>query len=102
MIDFTMGLIVGALILYAIHHFKGESPAKATADVFGFLSNLEIRIKQMITDALNELKTAAEADKAKAIADAVAAATAPAVAAQEATDEQAVRDFTAANFPPVA
>ena len=71
------------------------NPAKAVSD----FTNLETRIRLMITDALNELKTAAEADKAKAVADAVAAAVAPAVAAADAASEQAVRDFTAANFP---
>jgi hypothetical protein len=86
----------GALYLY--HHFKGKSPAKALSEIV----NLRTEIKMAIADALNELKTAFEAAKDKAVADAVAAATAPAVAAQEATDEQAVRDFTAANFPPAA
>lgn len=94
MTDFIFGAASMAGLIYIIHHFRAD-PAKAKAD---FL-NLETRIKQMIADALNELKAAADAHEAKAVADAVAAATAPAVAAQEATDEQTVRDFTAANFP---
>jgi hypothetical protein len=61
-------------------------------------SNLE-RFKAMLIDALNELKAAADAKEAAAVAAAKAEAAAPAAATQEATDEQAVRDFTAANFP---
>lgn len=98
MIDFLFGVLstLGALYLY--HHFKGGSPAKALSKIV----NLRTEIKMALADALNELKAAFDADKAKAVADAVAAATAPAVAAQEASDEQAVRDFTATNFPPAA
>ena len=100
MIDFTIGAILGALAVYAYFHFKGETPAKALSD----FSNLENRIRTMISDALNELKANVDADKAKAVAEAVAAMPVPDVAAaqaaQESADEQAVRDFTAANFPP--
>ena len=92
MIDFTFGAILGALAVYAYFHFKGETPAKALSD----FSNLEQRIRTMISDALNELKANADADKAKAVAEALA----PALAAKDAADEQEIRDFTAANFPP--
>jgi len=91
-IDFLCGVgaTLGALYLY--HHFSGSTP------LMTFLTTLEGRIKTMLTDALNELKAAADADKAKAVAEAEAKA-AGAAQAQEVADEQTVRDFTAANFP---
>ena len=96
LIDFALIELGNAGALYLYHHFKGESPAKALSDI----SNLEGRIKMAVQDALNELLAAANAAKDKAVAEAVANAGAPAKAEQEAADEQAVRDFTAANFPP--
>lgn len=89
MIDFLLGAATALGGVYIFFHFSG-------------LPSLENRIKTMLSDALNDLKTAFEAAKDKAVADALAGAAdaAPAAAqAQEATDEQAVRDFTAANFP---
>lgn len=91
MIDFLIGAIIGAISILAILHFTGRLSAKTDAS----FSTLETRIRTMIADALNELKAAADAKEAAA----VAAATAPAVAEAQAADEQAVRDFTAANFP---
>lgn len=99
MIDFILGAVLGALAVLALYHFRGTDPAKALTT----LSSIEQRIKAMIADALNDLKTAVEASIAKAVSDALTAVppvdTAAVAAAQEATDEQAVRDFTAANFP---
>lgn len=95
MIDFLIGAIIGAISAIAILHFTGRLSAKTDSS----LSTLETRIRTMIADALNELKAAADAKEAKAVSDAVTAATAPAVAEAQAADEQAVRDFTAANFP---
>jgi NADH:ubiquinone oxidoreductase subunit 4 (subunit M) len=108
MIDFLIGFIVGAVAVGAYFHYRGAKPSMASPsldleaiaeNVRGLISNLEERTKTMLIDALNELKAAADAKEAAAVAAARAEAGAPAAASQEATDEQAVRDFTAANFP---
>ncbi len=100
MIDFIFGVVIGGLAVFAILHFRAD-PAKALTE----LSNLEGTIKMALQDALNELKASIDATIDKKVADAVAAVPVPDVAAaqtaQEATDEQAVRDFTTANFPAV-
>lgn len=50
MIDFILGAALGAVVAsLIILHFKGETPAKATADFFGF----EQRITKMLSDAFN-------------------------------------------------
>jgi len=43
MIDFLLGILLGAALAAGYFHFKGETPAKASAE----LSNLENRIKAM-------------------------------------------------------
>lgn len=103
MIDLITGAILGALGMYAYVHFRGENPAKAFSD----LTTLETRIRSMITqamqDALSALKTAMEADKAKAVADALAAhSPQPAIDAAVAEDVAAVNDLTAQITPPPA
>lgn len=124
MMTFLLGFVTALGCVYVVFHFlpknaKGQPELPTTLDAFGqilthgeqavikrfddFEASLQPtyeRIFKMISDALNELKAAADAKEAKAVADAVAAATAPAVAQQQAVDEQVVRDFTAANFPP--
>jgi hypothetical protein len=125
MIDIILAFVFGVASVLAFQHFapktaQGQPSVPLTLEAFGQVLEhtaqtlharfdaLEVAIapdlekfKMALSDALNELKAAADTDKAKAVADAQAAAQ-TAASEQEAKDEQAVRDFTATNYPPAA
>jgi len=97
LIDFILGVLAGGGLVFAYFHFKGTDPSKTPSD---FLSNLEAKVKAMISEAmtaaLGDLKTAIDA----IVANAGDAAVGSAVDAKDAEDVQAVRDFTASLNPP--